>query len=233
MIKKLSIGLVALSAMAFNANAVDVRVELALVIDGSGSISSSNFSAQRTAYVNALNNVIPSHYGNVAIGVWQFSATVQQVQAPLIINNAADLLTLTNAIAGMVQLNSSTAIGDAITTARTSLLGNAITSDRQVIDVSTDGFNNVGSNPDTAAANAVAAGIEQVNGLGIGGSADLSFVAGTGAFGIQITNFSQLEGALITKIGREITGTPDAGSSLVLMALGLAGLIGFRRMRVA
>lgn len=125
-----------------------VQTELALVIDGSGSISSSNFSAQRTAYQTALQNVFnahPSFFGQVAIGVWQFSTGVQLEQAIIEIDSQTDLDTVKTAIANMVQLNGNTAIGDGITTARTSLLTNGIDSNRQVIDVSTDGFNNVGS----------------------------------------------------------------------------------------
>lgn len=228
MIKKLTLGLLALSAVTFSARA-QVNLELALVIDGSGSISTSDFNTQRTAYVNALNTVLPSHFGEVAIGVWQFSTGVSLVQTPLIVGNAADLLTLTSAISGMVQLGGNTNIAGGITTAANELLGNAITSNRQVLDVSTDGFANIGGSPDVAAANAVGNGIEQINGLGIGGAADLSFVAGAGAFAIQISDFSQLQGALETKIGREITGVPDSGSSFALLMMGVAGLVAFRR----
>lgn len=210
-----------------------VQTELALVIDGSGSISSSNFSAQRTAYQTALQNVFnahPSFFGQVAIGVWQFSTGVQLEQAIIEIDSQTDLDTVKTAIANMVQLNGNTAIGDGITTARTSLLTNGIDSNRQVIDVSTDGFNNVGSDPDTAADAAVAAGVEQVNAIGIGAGADTSFIAGTGSFAILVSNFStDLQNALEQKIVVEVQGVPLPPA--VWGGLSLLGMIGVMQTR--
>ena len=61
----------------------------------------------------------------------------------------------------MIQLGSSTAIGDAITPAATALRTRTIIGSKQVIAVSPDGFSNVGKKPNTASANAITAGIEQ------------------------------------------------------------------------
>lgn len=227
---KLWIGLLAASALTFNAQAI--TLELGLVIDGSGSISPAEFTLQKTGYVNALNAVLPID-GSVAVGVWQFSTGVSPVFATTIINNPASRLALTTAISGMGQLGGTTAIGLGIAAAATEILANAITSDRQVIDVSTDGENNVPPDPVIARNAALLAGIDQINGLGIGAGANLSFVGGTGSFGITVPNFAAFEGALITKLNREIRGTPDAGNTLILMSLGLLGLAAFRRKRAA
>lgn len=228
--KKLWIGLMALCAITFNAKAIPL--ELGLAIDGSGSISSANFSLQRTGYVNALTDVLPID-GSVAVGVWQFGTTVTQVFAVTLIDSAAAKTALINAIAGMTQVGGNTALGPAIQTAATALLGNAITSDRQVIDVSTDGEGNTGISQTTASANALAAGIDQINGLGIGAGANLNFVGGTGSFGVTATSFATFESTLTTKLHREITGAPDAGNTLILLSLGILGLAGLRRMRLA
>ena len=125
-----------------------INLELALVIDGSGSISSTDFNLQKTAYVNAINAVLPTN-GSVAVGVWQFSSGVSSVFTTTVISSLADRALLTGTISAMSQLGGNTAIGSGISAAATALLNNLIASDRQVIDVSTDGFNKVGTDPDT------------------------------------------------------------------------------------
>jgi hypothetical protein len=208
-----------------------VLVELGLVIDGSGSISSTNFASQRSSYQTALQNVFNGGglFGNVAIGVWQFSSSVSTVHTSTVINTQADLDALKTSIANMTQLGGGTNIGLAIDTARAALLGNSITATRTVIDVSTDGFGT--GNEDAAADNAINLGIYAVNGLGIGAGADLTWVPSniSPSFAIQITDFSQLQTALEQKIIRETIGVPDAGSTLVIFLGSLIGLVALRR----
>jgi len=213
-----------------------VLVELGLVIDGSGSISSSNFASQRTSYQTALQNVFNGGglFGNVAIGVWQFSSSVSTVHTSTIINTQADLDALKTSIANMTQLGGGTNIGLGIDTARIAMLGNGIAADRTVIDVSTDGFGS--GNEDAAADNAINAGVYAVNGLGIGGGADLTWVPTniSPSFAIQISDFGQLQSALEQKILREtIGGVPDTGSALVLFFGTLIGLVAVRRRMAA
>lgn len=104
---------------------------------------------QRDAYVNAINNVLPTD-GSVAVGVWVFGNNTQLVFATAVITGA-NIGALTGAIAALPTANTdpprtwgitNTAIGTAINIAGGAPLGNAIDSDRQVIDVSTDGANN-------------------------------------------------------------------------------------------
>lgn len=113
----------ALAVMPTGAQAA--TIELALVIDGSGSISAANFALQRQAYFNVLGDpsVLPLD-GSVAIGVWQFATGVSQVFAMSEIT-AANINTLRNAINTMAQLGGNTNIAGSITTASNAIFGNA------------------------------------------------------------------------------------------------------------
>ena len=230
MSRKLLFGLAAVGVLSISAPsyAVPISLELAIVIDSSGSISNADFATQQTSYVNALNALLPLD-GSVAIEVINFSSTVQVVFPEAIIT-AANFTALKTAIQNMPKLDAATAIGDAIAKAATDLNTVTIASLRQVIDVSTDGVSNTGQNDVTAANNAVTAGIEQVNCLGIGGAANCNFIAGAGSFSINAANFAAFEGALNTKLAREIGLVPEL-ASLLLLASGLigAGLIARRR----
>lgn len=221
----------AASALGLAAPAQAANIELALIIDGSGSISPSNFALQRNAYANVLADatVLPTD-GTVAIGVWQFATGVQQVFAMQEITGA-NFAALLAAINGMTQLGGSTNIAGGIDTATAAIFGNAVASTRQVIDVSTDGQNNIG-NLNTSRNNAIAAGIDQINCIGIGAGATCGPVqAGAGAFSLQADNFDDFEAALRLKIVREVTGAVPEPSTWAMLILGFGAVGATMRRR--
>lgn len=212
--------LVAVPLVVGFGSAKAVPLGLALVIDGSGSISAGEFTLQKNGYVNALNALLPTD-GSVAVGVWQFSTTVHQEFALSVINSAGDLAALTGAIAAMTQLDANTAIGNAINVAAGALNGFSESFDKAVIDVSTDGQNNTGVSPFTAAG-AIFPGIV-TNCLGIGPGANCGFATG---FTMSAASFNDFEDAIRLKIAREV-GVPEPGT---LALLGLSLLVaGFAR----
>lgn len=221
--------------LAMQVQAVPVTTELALAIDRSGSISSSNFALQRNAYASVLNdpNILPQD-GSVAIGVWSFGATVIQHFAMTQIDST-NIASLIAAINGMTQVNSgATALGPAIQSATTGLVNYIVAGSRQVIDVSTDGFGNTGVSQTSAADAAIAAGVDQVNCLGVGGGANCNFVRGTGAFAVTVSSFADFQTTLERKILRETQQIPEPATLLLMGAAAVAGVgINRRRRRVS
>ena len=214
---------------ATSANAA--TLELGLAIDGSGSMSVAQFNLQRNAYISVLSDlsVLPRD-GTTAIGVKVFSATVVNVFTMAEIT-AANHGALIAALMGMTRPGSTTNIAGVLDAFTTEINGNSVTSSRQIIDVSTDGINNVG-NLNTSRTNALAAGIDQINCIGIGAAANCApVIGGAGSFGLTATTFDDFEKALRRKIRIEVRGVPEPGTwMMMIFGFGLAGTA-LRRQR--
>ncbi|EXI68720.1 MAG: hypothetical protein AW08_01032 [Candidatus Accumulibacter adjunctus] len=240
--KALAVAAVAVSAAYMPAaQATDVAVELALLIDVSGSVDANEYALQKGGYVQAfqsasIQNLIENFTGGKGIAVtfieWS-SANEQAVKVGWThLQTAADANAFAAAVNATTRSFSGlTAPGSAINFAAP-LFNNSFTG-RQVIDVSGDGEENDGANTATARNSALAGGVNAINGLPIGGAGLAAwYVAniqgGAGSFVIPANDFAAFAGAVETKIGREITGAPEPGS-LALAGLALAGVAGLRR----
>lgn len=219
--------------VGFGSSAQALPIGLALVLDESGSISSANWTLQKTGYANVLGSGLIKTDGSLVIGVWKFDNTVEQVFAPTLIDDAGDKAALVAAINAMAQGGGTTAIGDGVTAAYNAFLAyaNPLSSafSKVVIDVSTDGFSNTGSNPTTASNAAIAGGVSAVNCLGIGAGASCDWNPAA-SLDFAATSFADFERILGEKIATETDQIPEP-ATLVLMGLGLFGLGASRRRK--
>jgi len=240
--KALSVAAVAVSAAYMPAaNAVPVALELALLIDVSGSVDGNEFNLQKNGYVQAfqsasVQSAIATLTGGMAVSFWQWSSFNEQVQSIgwTHLTGAASANAFATAISNVNRaFSGSTAPGSAINAAAPSFTGNGFEGTRLVIDVSGDGEQNDGADTATARNNAIAGGISAINGLPIGGAGlqlwyQQNIVGGANAFLIPAADFNDFADAVERKIGREITGAPEPGT-LALAGLALAGVAGLRR----
>lgn len=231
--RKLSLSaLLGSAALSMAAPSQAANIELALAIDDSGSMSLAQFNLQKQGYINALSDIsVLARDGSVAIGIYKFSSSVVTVFSMQEITSA-NFASLITALTNMSYVGGSTNIAGALDVATADIFGNSVTSQRQVIDVSTDGGNNIG-NLSTSRANALAAGIDQINCLGIGAGAQCGPVqGGVGSFSVVANDFGDFESTLRAKIIRETQGAVPEPSTWAMM-IGGFGLVGaaMRRRR--
>jgi hypothetical protein len=221
----LSLGLAALFAAGV-AQAQAPRVDLALCIDSSGSINAADWQLQLNGTAAAIEDAatVPRD-GSVRISVFQFSTTIRQEVAPTVIT-AANATSVANTIRGIAQFGDTTNIGGCITAARNAINGaTPASTERQIIDISTDGEPNIGAAGEfdlaagaahvRSATNAArAAGIDAMNAIAVGNfnSALLEEVVfpqpanDNDGFLVRVANFAEYEAAIKRKIRLEAVG---------------------------
>ncbi len=236
------------SPAAMQAQLVDL--ELSLLVDVSGSITSTEFELQRQGYADAfasdsLQSAILStandRIGAIAVNLifWAGAAQQAEVVGWTLLDSAAAIDDFAMAIAAAPRTYPSrgqTAIGDALAFATPLFETNSFTSARQVIDISGDGATNDGS--DTAAARdaTLAAGVESINGIIILGEDGLqdfytnNVVGGSGHFLRTATGFDTFGDAIADKLEFEISGAvPEPATYGAIGAAVLLGLALWRR----
>lgn len=224
--------------------AINVGLELVLLVDVSGSVDGTEYNLQKQGYVQAFqsaavqNAIANSVGGTIAVTYIEWSGDGNQsVEVGWTqIGNAAQANAFAAAIAASSRnFQGSTAIQDAIRFGADSFGTNNFDAPRQVIDVSGDGACNdgncsVGHGRDYA----LGVGVDTINGLAILGETGLlahytnNVVAGGGF--IQVANdFGDFASAIQQKLVREIAPPVPAPATLVLFGAALLGLAGLRR----
>jgi hypothetical protein len=225
--RSLQAALVTALALLFTATSANAAtIGIVLGIDASGSISNTEYQLQIDAYASVLGSLLPAD-DSIALGVYQFGVNVEEVFALQVIDATAkaSLLTTLGTLNRAGINTGGTNIGGTIEAAEATLLafGLGNITEKALIDISTDGFWNVGSDPSTAAANAIASGIDQVNCLGVGGGANCDFVAGVDSFSLAAAGFGDFQAALELKLETELgPPIPEPGAALLF---GLGSLV--------
>lgn len=190
------------------------QIDLALCIDGSGSIIAPDFALQLDGTASAIESaaIVPRD-STVRIAVVQFASSIQVAVVPTVIDSEATAVSVAATIRGMTQLGGTTNMAGCIDQARQLVLTAAPASDRQIIDLSTDG------NPDSDAATIAAAqqaqveGVDVLNAIAVG-SADVAFLqsivfpqpsGGAEGFVAQVSTFEEYADVIALKLEIELS----------------------------
>ena len=223
---------------------VQVDLELSLLVDVSGSISTSEFNLQRGGYSAAfrtpgiqgqITSTDNGRLGRIAVNVIYWSGANEQAEVVpwTLLDSVASINAFADAIdATTRQFDGQTSVQGALDFARPRFASNMFDGFRKVIDISSDGPNNsptAGRSVALARADALAA-VDTINAIVIGGNDLLTYyinnvVGGTNAFALQAENFETFSATIFRKLTFEI---PAPGS---LAVVGLGGLVALRRRR--
>jgi hypothetical protein len=215
-----------------------VDLELVLLVDVSGSVDRQEAELQRKGYADALTSpqvldaIRSGSLGRIAVTYieWADDGFQNQVVGWMLVEDERSARDVAARLAeAPISTAFWTSIGAAIDHGAAQFAANRFEGTRRVIDISGDGYSNRGRPPGEARDAALAQGIT-INGLPIlnsrpnpwGGLPPLDLdayfqdhvIGGPGAFILVAEDFSTFGQAILSKLVKEIAGTPTADPSL-------------------
>ena len=201
-----------------------VDVALVLAVDVSQSVTEDEARLQRDGYIAALTSpevikaIQGGAYGKIAVAYFEWAGIEQQrtIVPWTVIDGPLAAIAVAGKIdaAELKRSDMNTAIGAALRHAADMLTMVPVRPDRFVIDVSGDGYNNVGEGPEAIRDALTAKGVT-INGLPIEGHPGSSsitdyyrkaVVGGPGHFVVTASGHGDFALAVKTKIALEIAG---------------------------
>jgi hypothetical protein len=197
-----------------------VDLQLALMVDASGSVNQYRFELQKRGYVDALRNpkvlsaILGGRTQSIAITLWQWTGPFLHVQVLpwTVIKDEASIKSAASIIEQTPRalFGGGTSVSGAIDQAMRLFPQSPFKAERQVMDISGDGSNNAGRSVTRARDEAVAKDVT-INGLPIlAFEPDLDtyyrdfVIGGPGAFMIVAKDFESFGEAIVKKMIIEI-----------------------------
>jgi hypothetical protein len=232
----------AFAGPAAAAQGEEVDLQLVLAIDVSGSIDDVEAQLQRNGYLKALAHpkvveaIKSGPIGRIAVTYieWAGDSFQHTVIEWRVIHDEASARAFVSALAETPILRERrTSISGAIDYAKARIAESGFKSARRAIDISGDGYNNIGRDVTAARDEAVAAGIT-INGLPIINDRPNPFgrpaivdldkyfesnvIGGPGAFVVVAKDFDSFASAILQKLILEISGlTPGDGRAIAVL----------------
>ena len=227
---KVAIAAILLSTSSAAYSVTQVDIELQLLLDISGSINTSEYDLQLQGYQaafesnNVQNAIINGTEGQIAVQLIMWSGPNQQSVMIdwTLVDSASSADTLAASIGAIARPFSGwTAIGEAVEYAYPLFENNGFEGFEQIIDISGDGTNNSGVAPSVATSNAIADGVDTINGIVITTNQNVvdqyldEVIAGESPFLLAPGNFDDFQTAIENKIAAEIEGSRPSGAVAV------------------